>query len=54
MPNSIHNNRSTKVKIQHTWHTHYHGRPQKGGGENRRSLSLLIENHTFFTIWVAF
>ena len=27
----IHNN--TMVKIQHTWHSHYHPRPQRGGGE---------------------
>ena len=26
----IHN--SIMVKIQHTWHTHYHRRPQRGGG----------------------
>ena len=39
--------KNTRVKTKHTWHTHYHGHPQKGG-ENRCTPPPLIENQTIF------
>ena len=46
----IHNN--TMVKIQHTWHTHYHGSPHRGGGhENRRSPHPSSKIKPFFLLY---
>ena len=56
----VHN--MTMVKIQHTWYTHYHERPQWGGGGWGWGPRICVHpppphrksNNFLFAIWMAF